>query len=43
MACWDRVSRENMIKKFRWPSMEKDETVARRLPKEARGYFGGGD
>ena len=41
MACWDRVSRENMVKKFRWPAMEKDETVARRLPKEARDYFGG--
>ena len=26
---------------WRWPAMEKDETVARRLPKEARDYFGG--
>ena len=29
------------LAKFRWPAMEKDETVARRLPKDARDYFGG--
>ena len=39
MASWDRVQRVNMIKKFRWPKMEQDETRPLRLPKEARDYF----
>ena len=39
MASWDRVQRANMIKKFRWPKMEQDETRPLRLPKEARDYF----
>ena len=39
LAVLAEAQRVNMIKKFRWPKMEQDETRPLRLPKEARDYF----